>query len=74
MYCTKCGFKVELTDNFCSNCGAPISEEQKQAVLDFNDHDTFFDDIEDDTEEQTEDTNRNLLFWMLVWNYLNSNK
>ena len=36
MFCSKCGFKLDNSANFCGNCGAPISAEQKQAVQAFN--------------------------------------
>ena len=36
MFCSKCGFKLDNSANFCGNCGAPVSAEQKKAVQAFN--------------------------------------
>lgn len=30
MFCTKCGKSIEQDENFCRNCGAPISNQQPQ--------------------------------------------
>ena len=31
-FCQKCGTELNKDDTFCSNCGAPVSEEAKTAV------------------------------------------
>lgn len=32
--CTKCGGKLQLTDNFCGNCGTPFSDDNVTVIMD----------------------------------------